>query len=267
MVSVSALFVALSLAGSAFSQSSTASDFTIQTSPASESASDSNTSGGADSTALASITSALTNNASSSASSTGSGSSAASSASAVAGFPDSCGSQCNNISTSLSTCGVGTSLNTTCLCTDSVEAAYKDCLECALGLSPAETTRASYQEILDTFISQCALASTSPVTLPSATITYPASVNTSTLAPLTTSNGSSATANSSSTSSSSSSSGSSSSLAVSTTSGGSAATSSAATSAASSGSSSGARRSLFPEEGLLGLGLGVVGLLGGLLLV
>ncbi|TYJ55044.1 hypothetical protein B9479_004267 [Cryptococcus floricola] len=266
MVSVSALFVALSLAGSAFSQSSTASDYTIQTSPASGSASDSNTSGGADSTALASITSALTNNASSSASSTGSGSSAASSASAVAGFPDSCGSQCNNISTSLSTCGVGTSLNTTCLCTDSVEAAYKDCLECALGLSPAETTRASYQEILDTFISQCALASTSPVTLPSATITYPASVNTSTLAPLTTSNGSSATANSSSTSSPSSS-GSSSSSAVSTTSGGSAATSSAATSAASSGSSSGARRSLFPEEGLLGLGLGVVGLLGGLLLV
>ncbi|WVQ76474.1 hypothetical protein IAR50_006142 [Cryptococcus sp. DSM 104548] len=264
MVSFSALLVALSLAGPAFSQSSTASDYTIQTSPASASSSDPNTSGGTDASGLASITNALTSNASTSASSTSNASSATSTASAVNGLPDSCGSQCSNISTSLSTCGVGTSLNTTCLCTDSVEAAYQDCLECALGLQPAESTRASYQEVLDTYISQCALASTSPVTLPSATITYPASVNTSTLAPLTTSNGSSTAANSSSTSSGS---GSSSSSGVSTTSGGSAASSSAATSAATSGSSSGAGRSFLPEGGLLGLGLGMVGLLGGLLLV
>ncbi|KIR37477.1 hypothetical protein I352_00793 [Cryptococcus deuterogattii MMRL2647] len=78
----------------------------------------------------------------------------------------------------IQSCGAGTVLNTTCLCTVDVEQSYQSCLQCALALDPKIGNQSTYQGMLDTYINQCATASSNPITLPPATITMPANAST-----------------------------------------------------------------------------------------
>ncbi|WVQ91301.1 hypothetical protein IAS59_005099 [Cryptococcus gattii] len=236
MVRARSILFALSLAGScalAQGSSDSSSDYTIQTSPpdptsttnsgASSSSSDANSSTTATTTSI--------------------------DASSTSSFPGSCSSDCHIIADALTSCGAGTVLNTTCLCTVDVERSYQSCLQCALILDPKIGNQSTYQEMLDTYINQCATASSNPITLPPATITMPS--NASTTSPTngtnstitsTFSNSTSTTSNTSPITSSSSSS--------------SRTSSSAATSTSSSGAASGAG-----EKVVYSLGVGLVGLM------
>ncbi|GFZ43725.1 hypothetical protein JCM24511_01445 [Saitozyma sp. JCM 24511] len=145
------------LAATALAQSSSSeSTFSIQTSPPTPTSSISSASGSA-------------------AASGSSASASASASSSASAFPQQCGSQCGNISLALTQCNVGSALNTSCLCTVSVESSYAQCLECALSLTPTDTARSGYQALIDSYRAQCASATSAPVTLPNVTITLPSS--------------------------------------------------------------------------------------------
>ncbi|KGB77128.3 hypothetical protein CNBG_2966 [Cryptococcus deuterogattii R265] len=238
MVRARSILFALSLAGScalAQGSSDSSSDYTIQTSPPDPT---STTNSGASSSSDAnSSTTATTTSID---------------ASSTSAFPGACSSDCQTVADALTSCGAGTVLNTTCLCTVDVEQSYQSCLQCALALDPKIGNQSTYQGMLDTYINQCATASSNPITLPPATITMPA--NASTTSPTngtnstitsTFSNSTSTTINTSPITSSSSSSSRTSS---------SAATSAASTS--SSGAVSGAG-----EKVVYSLGVGLVGLM------
>ncbi|ALO69618.1 hypothetical protein CNBK0290 [Cryptococcus deneoformans B-3501A] len=247
MVRACPILLALSLAGCALAQdsSASASDYTIQTSPPEPT----------------SATSSETSSAASSSSDANSSTTATTTSvdpASTSAFPGTCSSDCQVIADALSSCGVGTTLNTTCLCTVDVEQSYRSCLQCALAMDPTIGNQSTYQAMLDTYINQCASASSNPITLPPATITLPANATTTgstngTNGTITStfSNSTSATVNTSPTTS-----------IVSTTSS-SGASSSAATSAASTAdaaTSSGAASSA-EEKAVYNLGVGLVGLM------
>ncbi|AFR98180.1 hypothetical protein CNAG_01986 [Cryptococcus neoformans var. grubii H99] len=253
MVRAGPILFVLSLAGCALAQdsSATASDYTIQTSPPEPpSATSSETS--------------FTSSAASSSSDADSSTTATTTsidASSTGAFPGNCSSACQVIGDALSSCSVGTTLNTTCLCTIDVEQSYRSCLQCALAMDPTIGNQSTYQAMLDTFINQCASASSNPVTLPPATITMPGNASTtgftngtnSTIPSTPTNiNTSAITSIVSTTSSSSSSSGASSSAATSAA--------STADAATSSGAASGAG-----EKVVYGVGVGLVGLMAAVL--
>ncbi|OWZ68789.1 hypothetical protein AYX15_00517 [Cryptococcus neoformans] len=253
MVRAGPILFVLSLAGCALAQdsSATASDYTIQTSPPEPpSATSSETS--------------FTSSAASSSSDADSSTTATTTsidASSTGAFPGNCSSACQVIGDALSSCGVGTTLNTACLCTIDVEQSYRSCLQCALAMDPTIGNQSTYQAMLDTFINQCASASSNPVTLPPATITMPGNASTTGFtngtnitipSTATNINTSATTSIVSTTSSSSSSSGASSSAATSAA--------STADAATSSGAASGAG-----EKVVYGVGVGLVGLMAAVL--
>ncbi|UOH84002.1 hypothetical protein LQV05_006740 [Cryptococcus neoformans] len=211
--------------------SATASDYTIQTSPPEPpSATSSETS--------------FTSSAASSSSDADSSTTATTTsidASSTGAFPGNCSSACQVIGDALSS--------------------YRSCLQCALAMDPTIGNQSTYQAMLDTFINQCASASSNPVTLPPATITMPGNTSTtgftngtnSTIPSTAININTSATTSIVSTTSSSSSSSGASSLA---------ATSAASTAdaATSSGAASGAG-----EKVVYGMGVGLVGLMAAVL--
>ncbi|OWZ29548.1 hypothetical protein C356_06150 [Cryptococcus neoformans c45] len=263
MVRAGPILFVLSLAGCALAQdsSATASDYTIQTSPPEPpSATSSETS--------------FTSSAASSSSDADSSTTATTTsidASSTGAFPGNCSSACQVIGDALSarpsitfplqSCSVGTTLNTACLCTIDVEQSYRSCLQCALAMDPTIGNQSTYQAMLDTFINQCASASSNPVTLPPATITMPGNASTTgftngtnSIIPSTATNinTNATTSIVSTTSSSSSSSGASSSAATSAA--------STADAATSSGAASGAG-----EKVVYGMAVGLVGLMAAVL--
>ncbi|WWD22259.1 hypothetical protein CI109_106750 [Kwoniella shandongensis] len=182
MVSLRTLIVGLSALGVALAQDTTsASDLlTIQTSPPTPTGT-LTTSG-----ISSSVTSLSTSTGTSSGTSTsisGIGTSTSTSAGQAATttaptipnvtFPQACAGECSAISNALSTCGSGLLLDTSCLCSTSLEQSYRSCLECALGLNPTTTQQASYQQLINSYITTCASDQFNPVTLPPVTITLP----------------------------------------------------------------------------------------------
>ncbi|KAE8542984.1 hypothetical protein D1P53_000471 [Cryptococcus gattii VGV] len=240
--------------------SDSSSDYTIQTSPpdptsttnsgASSSSSDANSSTTATTTSI--------------------------DASSTSSFPGSCSSDCHIIADALTvrvhqrptthpissaigeisetdiSCGAGTVLNTTCLCTVDVERSYQSCLQCALVLDPKIGNQSTYQGMLDTYINQCATASSNPITLPPATITMPGNASTTSFTNGTNSTITSTSSNSTSTTSNTS--------PIITSSSSSSRTSSSAATSAASTSSSGAASGA-GERVVYSLGVGLVGLM------
>ncbi|WVN90103.1 uncharacterized protein L203_105338 [Cryptococcus depauperatus CBS 7841] len=174
MVVIQSVLIAL-LACSALAQEpSTQTDsniFSIQTSPPEPTTlSGSDAKEGLTTNTVSSVASGMSANA------TASSTASLANASAVGSgkFPQTCTENCRAISTALGTCGAGVSLNTSCLCTETVEKSYLSCLECALSLDSSTGNLDTYQNMINTYIQQCASASSNPVTLPSMTVTIPA---------------------------------------------------------------------------------------------
>ncbi|WVQ93913.1 hypothetical protein IAU59_000991 [Kwoniella sp. CBS 9459] len=256
-VTAKSLVLTLLLGASAIlaQDSSSSNVFSIQTSPPEPTSSSSSSS------------SSGSGSQSGSSSSTGTGSGTTSAPATTASattFPQDCTDQCMAISSALASCGAGDALNTTCLCTTTVEREYQTCLQCALGEDPTDAERTVYQAAMDAYINQCASAPLSPVTLPNVTITLP-----STSASGSVSGSSSNSGGSASTTSSTLVSGSSSAIVLPSssvshppTSSAASAASSATSSAAGGGGSNGAERRTRSEDGRTMMAVGLAGVLG-----